>query len=238
MYRWPKDDEKLNYEFYQRSYLEGMTTDMPSPNELALLIANNFEGTPKDLGLNVGIVKQHVSAGSLLDYGASWGYGVHQFKQAGYEAVGFEISRPRATYARDRLGAAMYDSMDELKALGSNVFDVIHASHVLEHLPTLDGVLQTFAQLLNPGGLLVVFVPNAGGALAKQQGVHWGPMIGEKHSLALDAAFFAHNLADYGFAPLFGSSPYDKPLLSSEDALRAEGLPGDELLVLATLRAA
>ena len=36
--------------------------------------------------------------------------------------------------------------------------------------------------------------PNAGGKDARELGVKWGLMICEKHCLALDATFFAHNL--------------------------------------------
>ncbi len=234
MYRYPKDDLKTNLAFYQRGYRQGMTTEMPEAAELARLLATNFRGTEKDLSVNVRIVKGQKECGRLLDYGCSWGYGVYQFLRAGYDAMGFEISRSRADYGRRHLGVAIVDSPPALGQIEPHSFDVIHASHVLEHLPELQGPFATFQVLLKPSGVLLVFVPNAGGKNARELGVRWGPMICEKHCLALDASFFAQNLSRYGLHPVFGSSPYRSALRPYEviDGT-SDALAGDELLVVA-----
>jgi SAM-dependent methyltransferase len=41
----------------------------------------------------------------------------------------------------------------------SNSFDVVICEQVLEHLPTLDGAIETLERLLSPGGRLIVGVP-------------------------------------------------------------------------------
>ena len=80
----------------------------------------------------------------------------------------------------------------------------------------------------------MIFVPHAGGKKARELGVRWGPMINEKHCLALDAAVFAHTLPRYDLSPVFGSSPYNLPLVPYESAEQVEkALTGDELLVIA-----
>jgi SAM-dependent methyltransferase len=182
----------------------------------------------------VRIVREQKERGRLLDYGCSWGYGVYQFEQVGYEAMGFEISQPRAAYGRKHLHVMILSSAAALADLPPASFDVIHTSHVLEHLPTLMHPFATFRRLLKPSGILVIFVPNAGGKLARELGVEWGPMISERHCLALDATFFAHNLPKYELCPVFGSSPYRGPLAAYESAQQAQRtLAGDELLVVA-----
>lgn len=230
LFRWPKEDAATAHRFYQRAYREGMTTEMPDAAALARLLAAGFAGSNRDLSVNVACVKAAGGAGRLLDFGCSWGYGVHQFRRAGFDAVGYEISAPRAAYARERLGLAVIDSPAALDGEPPGSFDVIHTAHVLEHLTDPAAALTAIARLLRPGGLLAIFVPNAGGDEARAEGAAWGPMINTKHLLAFDAAFFARNLPPFGFTGLrYSSLPHDRPPVA--DA--AAPLPGPELLVLA-----
>ena len=171
MYRYPKDEVSSNRDFYQTDYQQGMTTEMPAPAELSDLLASSFRGSEKDLSVDVRIVQEQRESGRLLDYGCSWGYGVYQFRQAGYEAIGFEISKPRAEYGRKHLQVEIIDAFAGLDALEPGSFDVIHCSHVLEHLPELRSAFAIFQRVLKPSGILVIFVPNAGGKKACELGV-------------------------------------------------------------------
>ncbi|MEH2215736.1 MAG: class I SAM-dependent methyltransferase [Nostoc sp.] len=234
MYRYPKDGVADNIDFYQSEYQEGMTTDMPDEVELKKLLELGFRGSQIDLSNNIQIVKQYINHGSLLDYGCSWGYGVNQFNQAGYDAVGFEISKSRSEYGRKHLSVKILDELLDLEQFQPHSFDIIHTSHVLEHLPELTQAFSLFQKLIKPTGYLIIFVPNAGGQSARNLGVGWGPMIGEKHTLALDARFFANNLPKYGFIPVFNSPPYDNTPVAYESEEQASmAFPGDELLVIA-----
>jgi SAM-dependent methyltransferase len=115
----------------------------------------------------------------------------------------------------------------------SDSFDVIFASHVLEHLPSLRGIFEMFFQLLKPNGLLLVFVPNCGGSSARKFGVNWGPMCCEKHPLAFDANFFLRNLPDCGFETVSFSDPYPydlRPEMKARQRVEMFG-DGDELVV-------
>ena len=137
-----------------------------------------------------------------------------------------------ADYGRRHLQVTILDDVAALERLPPASFDVIHSSHVLEHLPEPRQAFMIFERLLKPSGVLVIFVPNAGGKNARELGVRWGPMICEKHCLAMDATFFAHNLPRYAFYPLFGCSPYNRPLGRMNG--QANGaFDGDELLVVA-----
>jgi 2-polyprenyl-3-methyl-5-hydroxy-6-metoxy-1,4-benzoquinol methylase len=234
MYRYPKDTMVDNLNFYQSDYQEAMTTDLPNDSELKRLLSINFNVPGLDASNNINIVKQYIQDGMLLDYGCSYGYMLSQFVKAGYNSIGFEISQPRAEYGRKKLKLNIIDSFKELDELPSHSFDIIHTSHVLEHLSDIKQAFFYFKKLLKPTGYLVIFVPNAGGNSARDLGVNWGPLIGEKHNLALNAKFFHHTLSQLGFTCVFNSSNYDKQPVSYKSESQFTVLTGDELLVVAS----
>jgi SAM-dependent methyltransferase len=213
MFLWPKPEAVANKRFYQSAYRESAVTDLPSPAALAELVAAGFRGGPLDYGSRITAVRRLRLGGSLLDYGASWGYGVWQFKDAGYEAAGFEVSRARAAFGGQRLGVQIATDVCELMPAS---FDIIHTAHVLEHLADLRATFADFRRLLRPGGHLVIFVPNGNGRSARALGVKWGPMIGEKHVNALTAAFLVRALTQYGFACALGPEDADELELTGQ----------------------
>lgn len=224
-FRYPKDDSAENNNFYQDGYRERTVTDLPAASEMPHHIANNFREVGRDLTDHLRTIQAIAPGGKLLDYGSSWGYCVRQFREAGYDASGFEISRSRVEYGRKTLGVELSDS---IASFPDDSFDVIYAAHCLEHIPNPDSSFNQFKRLLKSGGHLFIFVPNCSGAEARRLGVGWGPMIGEKHVLALTADFFDTNLPKYGFQLQFASSPYSSPPKRYEMA----ALDGEELLVV------
>lgn len=226
MFRYPKDDDAENKGFYQKSYNQLTVTELPKKEELPGHIATNFVKVGRDLTDHLKVIQAIAPRGRLLDYGCSWGYCVHQFRGNGYDAAGFEISQMRVDYGREMLGL---DLVSDVKQLHDDSFDVIYSAHALEHIPNPAVSFRQFQRLLKPGGSLFVFVPNCAGEYARRLGVNWGPMINEKHVLALTAEFFHRNLSTYGFSTEFSSSPY----LQSPQPFRDElVLDGEELLVV------
>jgi len=169
----------------------------------------------------------------LLDYGCSWGYGVYQFCRVGFDAAGYEIGLSRVHFGRDRLSVKILGTREELEALPDRCFDVIFANHVLEHLQNPRIAFEDWHRLLKPTGVLLIFVPNAGGENARRLGTRWGPMIGEKHPLAIDASFLYHTLPQHSLKPAFCTTPYSNGVLSLDYDPHAATLSGDELLAVA-----
>jgi SAM-dependent methyltransferase len=227
MFRWPKENVESSYHFYQGVYHEGRVGNVPDAAKLEDLLAVSFAADNLDYSVRIKTVRSTSKGMRVLDYGASWGYGVWQFQKAGFDAVGFEVGFSRAEYGRRNLGVRIETTTSVFAA---NSFDVIHTAHVLEHVADLKSAFLDFHRLLKPGGVLVIFVPNAGGQSAQTLGTRWGPMVGEKHVNALTAEFFAHNLPVHDLTPRFGSSPYDAPLRAMGDS---PALNGEELLVVA-----
>ncbi len=53
---------------------------------------------------------------------------------AGFNAIGYEISRPRARFGHEQLRLDIIESREALAALPNHPMDVIFVSHVVEHL--------------------------------------------------------------------------------------------------------
>lgn len=208
MFRWPKDSDHTNYSFYQARYTEAEATDMPRETELPELLACNFMGTPQDRGAKIDLLRSIKPPGArVLDFGCSWGYGLHQLTRAGYDAVGFEISQPRAAFGRRTLGARIISSYRDLDQSPIGSFDAIFSYHVLEHLPSLTGIFERFARLLTADGALLVFTPNCGDGTGNLRD-GWKPIVGEKHPMAFDTVFFRNALTRYGFRVVALTSPF------------------------------
>lgn len=235
MFRWPKETPSFNEKYYQKTYQEiDYTTDLPDAATLKQFIDDNFASSAKNFVNEIAVLKQFLPEGRVLDYGCSWGYGVYQLRQAGFDAFGFEISRSRAEQGRNYLGIEIIDTLKALDNLAPQSVDGVFTSHVLEHIPSLKEVFQFFARILRPGGVLLITVPNGGGKLARELGVRWPMLINEKHPLALDRTFFEKNLSPFGFHVATCSGPYRpveiREAVSQDRSMAAES---EELMVIA-----
>jgi 2-polyprenyl-3-methyl-5-hydroxy-6-metoxy-1,4-benzoquinol methylase len=204
-----------------------METDHPSPETLCGLVSSQFKGSEFDKQNRVALITRVQPKARVLDWGCSWGYGTYQFKQAGYEMVGFELARNHARFAREQLGLDVRSDLSELNG-EEGCFDLIYTEHVLEHTLNLRAVLENFSKWIKPGGRLIGLVPNGAGILARKLGVSWRALIGEAHPLALTREWFQRNLPDHGFSKLeFYSAHFNARQFSSQN------LDDEELLVIA-----
>ncbi|MBU4190008.1 MAG: class I SAM-dependent methyltransferase [Candidatus Thermoplasmatota archaeon] len=233
MFRYPKDDVQTNIEFYQKSYCEGSVSETPSDKALKELIDSSFAETGVCCREHIQIIKLFKQGGTLLDYGCSWGYRTWQFQRAGFESMGFEISKPRASFGSKKLSVKIISSYADLNSVPNNSFNVIYTNHVLEHLPNLFCIFKEFYRLLRDDGIIIIFVPNSTGYENKEIRKSKMPAaFGEKHTLAFDDTFFEINLPKYGFEVRCFSSPYkilDNPFRIKKGKIEASG---PELMVI------
>tara|TARA_Y100001936_G_scaffold254181_1_gene326741 strand:- start:11328 stop:12212 length:885 start_codon:yes stop_codon:yes gene_type:complete len=229
-FRYPKDEPEAAREYYEQSYEGGHVTDLPDSATLEAARSNNFVDSRWDFADKIEATKAIHGGPRLLEFGCSWGYVVDQFNKAGFDATGFELSRPRADFGRQNLGVKILDEYGQLEALPDDSFDVIFTNHVLEHLPDLRPAFALFSRLLSPNGALVIIVPNGDGPTARTQGAG---VISQEHVTSLTARFFSQNMNTYGFSPKFASEPYTGTLIdyvSDEQAF--ENLQGEELMAV------
>jgi hypothetical protein len=232
-FRVPKSSPRALAEFYQDDYHDPYAGLVPSDAELARLLANEFRGTSRDHRVYLGLLEAAgVSAGAALyDYGASWGYGAWQFSRANYRVVGYEVSRPRARFARERLGCTMID--DPLAP--PFPIDCMFSAHVMEHLSDPNILWQTARELLPAGGPLIAVMPN--GNPGGQHGDAYHQIWGELHPLAITSSHLRYMAERHGFDAVILSDAQSYATLGPMRG-RADGpLTGSELCVIAWRRA-
>lgn len=97
---------------------------------------------------------------SILDVGSGPGFFLLHGKQRGWKTLGIEPSAQAAEYSRRSGLNIVEDFLCDRTAKDIGSFDVVHMSEVLEHIPDPAGMMRLAYDLLNPGGLVCVVVPN------------------------------------------------------------------------------
>ncbi len=99
-----------------------------------------------------------ITPGRLLDVGCGPGWALEEFQAAGFEVHGVDASPGAVSRALEwGLSAQVLDIEREELPAG---FSLISAFEVLEHLHDPLAVLQKMARALEPGGRLLVSLPN------------------------------------------------------------------------------
>jgi 2-polyprenyl-3-methyl-5-hydroxy-6-metoxy-1,4-benzoquinol methylase len=234
-FRWPADTPGEHDKYYQEDFAgDSPQVILPVESELRSLTSTNFAGSPLDINGKVRVLRSLRPGGRILDFGCSWGYGTHQLQQYGFDAVGFEISKPRAEYGRKMLGLKIIDALDDLEKLPANDFDVVFSNHVIEHLPNIAAVFPLLTRLINQNGFVFHVLPNFMGRKARAG--YWVKWIGEDHPIAPAMPFFEFAIPRAGLSkPTFGSSPFDDQMARAlkDRPSAALSTEGDELLVFA-----
>lgn len=107
--------------------------------------------------------------GLLLEIGVGSGAFLHAAKQKDFEVAGCDLSSAICRRVHEHYGIKMYSEPLEELTLSSK-FDVIVMNHVLEHVQRPLGFLSAALDLLKPGGVAHITVPNVACWEAKCRG--------------------------------------------------------------------
>jgi SAM-dependent methyltransferase len=102
------------------------------------------------------------SRGRVLDVGCGKGAFLKSFNVArpGWTCIGVEPSREEAALARGNAGFEIHEGMFGDEDLGRDAFDLVTVMHVLEHVASPVTVVRRVHDVLRPGGLAFIEVPN------------------------------------------------------------------------------
>lgn len=146
----------------------------------------------------LSLIKKHQpSQGRLVDYGAGTGAFLAAAQTAGWNALGFEPSDIARRNAADK-GVELWDPAKR-EDLKKNSVAVFTLWHVLEHIPDLIETLEYFQQRLQPGGKLVIAVPNHKSADAEHYRNYWAALDVPLHLWHFSKLDMENLAAKHGF---------------------------------------
>jgi 2-polyprenyl-3-methyl-5-hydroxy-6-metoxy-1,4-benzoquinol methylase len=230
-FRIPKDEASVT-NYYQSSYSADYPAHRPpSPDHLSSLIRTGFAHDPEK---NFARYISFLSAAGLkpgatvLDFGCSWGFGSWQLLKAGYRVYSYDVSKPRADYARSSLHCNVVDDLSQIPER----LDCLFSSHVIEHLtdPTL--IWRIADNCLSTNGLMIVFCPNGEPAREPLIGRrHYGYLWPQVHPMVITPRFLRGVSQAHGYAGRCFSAPYDFDAIGS--GTEPPDLLGEELCLIA-----
>jgi SAM-dependent methyltransferase len=111
----------------------------------------------------------------ILEIGSGLGHFIHFANETGHRAIGTEVTAEYAELSSERLnGRIVYVEGDRYaEHFPPAAFDLIYMEHVFEHMREPEPILAQIRQLLRPGGVLVLAVPNMDSLSSRLQGRHW-----------------------------------------------------------------
>jgi SAM-dependent methyltransferase len=142
----------------------------------------------------------------LLDYGCGSGAFARHMAGDGYEVVGLEPFSLGASTREQNLTLVRRPIAEARAELGG-AFDVITLWHVLEHVHSPVEVLVGLRELLAPGGVIVVSVPNFASIQSRVFGGAWFHLDPPRHVIHFNRATLGDVLGRAGLAP-FTEKPF------------------------------
>jgi 2-polyprenyl-3-methyl-5-hydroxy-6-metoxy-1,4-benzoquinol methylase len=122
----------------------------------------------------------HLSRGHILDIGCGTGAFLQVMKTAGWETTGLEPDSRARQIAQEKYQLIPLP-LEEMPRLPEKSFHAITLWHVLEHVHNLHGYMKRMKQLLMPGGVLFLAVPNYQSKDAKKYGSSWAAYDVPRH---------------------------------------------------------
>lgn len=118
--------------------------------------------------------------GSLLDIGCGTGNFLQVVKNDGWKVTGVEPDPSARKLAIETCGETIHEEAF-LNSIQNQKFDIITMWHVLEHVHELDQRIIQLKNLLQPGGRLIVAVPNCASKDAAHYKSYWGAYDVPRH---------------------------------------------------------
>ena len=130
----------------------------------------------RDIRIN-DFYKDDIKNRKFLDIGCATGLLLSDMKDKGWDTKGVEICRSSAEYGIKKSGLDIFIGTLEEAAFPDNYFDVVHFSHLIEHVPDPKALLMEIKRVLKKDGHIVITTPNADGWQARAAKNNWRSAI-------------------------------------------------------------
>lgn len=147
--------------------------------------------------------------GSLLDIGCGTGHFANSMKTAGWDVTGVEPNDKARLHAASQFGLNVLFP-GQINELADKSFDCITMWHVMEHFNDPFRYISGISELLKPGGLCLVALPNCYSADAKYYGEFWAAYDVPRHLWHFSPDTLARFAEKTGFSVVTsGMLPFD-----------------------------
>jgi 2-polyprenyl-3-methyl-5-hydroxy-6-metoxy-1,4-benzoquinol methylase len=187
------EDEVLGNYYKSEEYISHSNTSKGVISKLYKTVRNYT------LKKKLKLVNQHVSRGTILDYGCGTGMFLKVCQDAGWKAYGMEPDEGARNLAAEQ-GLNVFSDKERLQIYITNqTFDAITLWHVLEHVTDLEATLSFFQKKLNKDGALIIAVPNYTSYDAKHYEQFWAAYDVPRHLYHLEINTIQKLLSPYSF---------------------------------------
>lgn len=107
----------------------------------------------------VTLVK-YIKPKKVLDIGCGMGFFVYAFCELGIDAYGIDISEYAISQSPVKERLTRIDITKDKIAIPSNTFDLVTMMQSIEHLPSIDNVLNEIGRILKPNGMVYITAPS------------------------------------------------------------------------------
>jgi 2-polyprenyl-3-methyl-5-hydroxy-6-metoxy-1,4-benzoquinol methylase len=140
----------------------------------------------------------HFAGGRFLDFGCGSGTFLRRMRAMGWRGVGIDFTDAPVQRVRDS-GIEAYVGTLPSRDLHSESFDLITMRHSLEHVARPREVLEAARELLSPGGVIEIRVPNFAGGEIERFGDASNMLDLPRHLIHFDAQSLGALLRQSGF---------------------------------------
>ncbi len=158
----------------KKSYLDYELENEASFLRLQVLALEdiNFYSIERELKSQNGKAPLHA-----VDIGSATGALLSWLQFRGWEVLGIELSAEMAEWAQRERGLDVRALRLEEAKLKDASFDLVHASHLIEHLNDPRAFVQEVKRILRPGGWFILSTPAIDGLQARLFGSRWRSAI-------------------------------------------------------------
>jgi 2-polyprenyl-3-methyl-5-hydroxy-6-metoxy-1,4-benzoquinol methylase len=185
---------------YDDAYLDYEAENQLAFRDLELLALADL-GLEDTAAASFAKVKAESRRPRALDVGCATGALLDVLRAQGWEPQGAEICAPAAEYGRLRYRLPIHSGSLESARFPDGRFELVHASHLIEHLNEPGAFLDEVARVLAPDGLLVLTTPNVSSFQARYFGPAWRSAIND-HLYLFSRRSLERLLVAHGFKPL------------------------------------
>ncbi|HCM29039.1 MAG: methyltransferase [Treponema sp. GWB1_62_6] len=183
------------------------------------------------------------SAPKVLDVGCATGALLETLRARGWDCSGVELCGESAAWAREKRCLDVRSLPIEEARYPGGSFDLVHASHLIEHLNEPRSFLRESLRVLKKDGILLLTTPNADGLQARLFGSAWRSAIFDHlylfsrstiRALLESEGFGVEKIVTWGGLAA-GTAP--RPIKALADRAAKRFSFGDVMLILSRARA-